>query len=282
LAYTDASGVARVITGITENVVSGQPAGAIYVKGIQLRWVSANSPYYEYILAHVLPPTFMFVGDQDTDKVTRINLTDLSETTIDVGAITSGVSSLYHDGTNLWICGKPDRKVFKLDGFSDTVLVTYDFTGNADVNSSNAFVGLYVDTVEQRLYVANFVNLKVIKGTSGFGTTTDTAITLTGTPTGITIYGGELYTVDFTNYQANRYLGFSSTLVNTLNLGTTLGRPYGISFTNAGDLVVLFQNAGGANDFIRIYDGFSTTVKTTITSSANWNLSPQGIAFSTV
>jgi hypothetical protein len=50
LVYTDASGVARLITGITENFVSGQPAGAIYVKGVQLRWVSANSPYYEYIL----------------------------------------------------------------------------------------------------------------------------------------------------------------------------------------------------------------------------------------
>jgi hypothetical protein len=50
LAYTDAAGVARIITGVTENVVSGQPAGAIYVKGVQLRWVSAISPYYEYIL----------------------------------------------------------------------------------------------------------------------------------------------------------------------------------------------------------------------------------------
>jgi hypothetical protein len=224
----------------------------------------------------------MYVGDQDTDKVTRINLSDLSETTISVGTITSGVSSLYHDGTDLWICGKPDRKVFKLDGFTTTVLVTYDFTANADVNSSNAFVGLYVDNVDQRLYVANFVNSKVIKGTASYGTGTDTAVTLTGTATGITLYGGNLYVSDFTNYEARKYVGFSSTIDTTLSLGSGLGRPYGISFTDIGDLVVLFQNAGGANDFIRIYDGFSTTVKTTITSSANWNLSPQGVAFSTV
>lgn len=240
---------------------------------------ASMSEWFSYNHTAASGAGYLYIGDQDTDKIARIDLSNNTETAITVTSVSTGVSSLYHDGTNLWMCGKPDRKVFRLNGFSTTVLNTYDFSGNTDVNVNNEFVGLYVDTSAQVMYVCNFGNKKVIRTNSSYATTTNAVISLTGVPTAITIYGGNLYVCDWQNYQIRKHAGFTSTITSTLNLGTAYGRPYGLAFTNTGNMCVAFS---GSPDRINIYTGFSTTISSTISSTSNWNVSPQGLAFSLV
>lgn len=226
---------------------------------------------------------YLYIVDQDTDKVVKATLTDATLTTlseITVTSITTSVSAPYHDGTDLWICGKADLKVFRLDGFSTTVKNTYDFGANADVNSSNAFVGLYVDTVNQQLYVMNFVNKKVIRTNTGYATTTQSVVSLASlnTPTALTVYNGDMYVADWATKVITRYSGFSSSVVSSVTVSGAVGNLYGIAFDKDGDMYILYQYSGNTSRILK-YSGFSNTLLATFDEDTGWGTSPQGIAY---
>lgn len=225
---------------------------------------------------------YVYISDQDTDKVTRYKYVDgvlSNRTEIVVTAITSGVSSLFHDGANLWICGKPDIAVTRLNGFTNSAAATYSFSGNTDVNASTAFVGLYVDTANQQMYVMNFVNGKVIKANTGYATTTQTAVTLSGTSTAMTIHEGDMYVANFSARVVTRYNGFSNSAVSSVNLTATTGNLYGLAFDTFGNMWVLFQVNSGTSKVV-VYNGFSSTILHTFNEESSWGTSPQGLAVS--
>ena len=191
----------------------------------------------------------------------------------------TGVSGLYHDGTDLWEWDKLGRWVKQRSGVSGTVLNTYDFSGNADVNAANAFVGAFV--YGGKIYAGNFVDDTIIR-TTGLNAVTDLALdvgSIVGTqkPSCFVLdRQGNLIVANSTTNVIYKFRGFSLTLVDTIDLDNVVGGVgalFGLTVTDNNDLIVIDQSGPR---FVWL-EGFSETLYKTIVADETWDQFPQAV-----
>lgn len=178
------------------------------------------------------------------------------------------------DGTDLWIWDSVAETVRQLDGFSNSVLNTYDFSANADVNGGN-FRGSWVDVPNQRIYAASFVDENIIRGTASFGVTTDVLVDVgpdVGGLAGFTFDpDGNLTVMDDSLANIYIYEGFSDTLIRTIPLPVDLAdlTTVGVSFNRDGDICFTVTTGGGG---MYVTMGKTNAIRHYTSPSSFWNV----------
>lgn len=230
---------------------------------------------------------YLYIGESaPPDVVSQVDAADGLEDS-NFASASGAVSGLFHDGVDLWEWDKADRNIRQRSGITATILNTYDFSGNSDVNSANAFIGAHVGG--GHLYAGNFTDDAIIR-TVGLNATTDVALDVSAYGAGaITCFCldryGNLIIANHSTNVLSRFKGFSTTLdaqIDLDNIGAlgTIGTLFGVAVTDNNDTVIVDQGSPTAR--LIWLEGFAESLHKAITAEANWDVNPQAVSASGV